>query len=322
VTTHYQWKDGSTVLATDGPVTLSDPTLVGRTITLAVTGTKPGYTADTRTATTTVAAATLTGPDPTIGGSPVFGQTLIANIGTWDAGVTTHYQWKDGSTVLATDGPVTLSDPALVGRTITLAVTGTKPGYTADTTTVTAAVSSASLTAPTPTISGTPMVGRALTATAGWGPGSVELGYTWLADGQRIAGATGSTLLLGAAELGTSITVQVTGTEAGYVTGTVASSPTITVRPGTIMTKRPTIDGTAKVGRKLTADAGHWRADGAAVDLAYKWYANGEVIRGETKAKLKLTKASDGKKITVKVIGSAEGYRTATETSKATKKVG
>src|SRR5262249_6723318 len=50
-------------------------------------------------------------------------------------GVTTHYQWRNGNVLLATDTALSLSDPALVGRTITLAVTGTKVGFTDVTTT-------------------------------------------------------------------------------------------------------------------------------------------------------------------------------------------
>ena len=181
-------------------------------------------------------------PSPAIGGSPVFGQTLTANVGSWDPGVTTHYVWKDGSTVLATDGPLTLSDPALVGRTITLAVTGTRTGFTDATTTATTVIAAATL-----------------------------------------------------------------------------SGPTAAVQPGTIATTRPTIHGKAKVGKKLTAEPGTWSANGTAVTLAYQWFVNGKAIKGATKAKLKLTKKLKGKKVTVQVTGSAAGYTTVDETSKATR---
>ena len=151
-------------------------------------------------------------------------------MGTWDAGVTTHYQWKDGETVLASDGPLT-PGPALAGRTITLAVTGTKPGFTVATATSTAVVAAGALSAGTPTVSGTPLVGRVLTADAGtWGPGSVQLDYAWFADGKPIKGAAGRTLRLGAAQLGAPITVRVTGSMAGYAAQTVASRPTAAVQ--------------------------------------------------------------------------------------------
>ena len=321
VTTHYVWRDGSTVLAADGPLALGDAALVGRTITLAVTGSRPGFSDATSTATTTIAAAALSGPTPAIGGTPTFGQTLTANVGTWDSGVTTHYVWRDGSTVLATDAPLALGDPALVGSTITLTVTGSKPGFTDATRTATTTITGAALTAPTPTISGTPMVGRTLTATAAWGPGDVYLDYTWLADGRTISGAGGRTLRLGPAQAGKSITVRVTGTKPGYETRTVSSSPTGEVRLGRITTSKPTIRGTAKVGKTLTAVPGDWSADGAPVTLKYRWFADGDPIRGATDSTLDLARKLAGAKITVLVIGTADGYAKADETSKATRKV-
>ncbi|MBZ5736673.1 lamin tail domain-containing protein [Nocardioides mangrovi] len=320
VTTHYVWKDGSTVLATDGPLVLGD-SLVGHAVTLEVTGTRAGFAAATASATATVAAAELDGPAARIVGTPELGQTLTADVGSWESGVTTHYVWKDGDGVLATDAPLTLSDPALVGRTITLAVTGSKPGYTPHTSTVTAVVRAATLDAPEPTISGSPQVGRTLTASATWGPGSVDLTYAWFADGAPISGADGTTLVLGAGQVGATITVAVTGTKTGYATRTVSSDPTAPVERGTISSKRPTIKGKAKVGRTLTAVPGRWSAGGAPVTLTYKWFADGSAIKGATTSELGLTKKLKGARITVRVTGSAAGFEKAAETSKATSKV-
>ncbi|HEX4686936.1 MAG TPA: lamin tail domain-containing protein [Nocardioides sp.] len=81
-------------------------------------------------------------PTPTIGGTPFPGGHLTANVGTWDPGVTTHYQWKDGGAVLAGDQALTV-DPSLLGRTITLAVTGSKPGFADATTTATLTITAA-----------------------------------------------------------------------------------------------------------------------------------------------------------------------------------
>jgi hypothetical protein len=82
-------------------------------------------------------------PTPKIVGTAVLGGQLTADVGTWDPGVTTHYQWKSGNTVLATDTALTLNDPTLLGKQITLAVTGSKPGFADSTTTA-----SVTLTAP------------------------------------------------------------------------------------------------------------------------------------------------------------------------------
>ena len=257
-------------------------------------------------------------PSPTIGGSPVFGQTLTANVGSWDPGVTTHYVWKDGSTVLGTDGPLALSDPALVGRTVTLAVTGTRIGFTDATTTATTVIGAATLTGSTPTIGGAAVFGQTLTANVGSWAAGVTTHYVWK-DGSTVLATDGPLTLGDPVLVGRTITLVVTATKAGHTTETVSSDPTAPVRPGTIATTRPTIHGKAKAGKKLTAEPGAWTAPGSAVTLTYQWFVNGKAIKGATKAKLKLTKNLKGKKVTVQVTGSAAGCTTVDETSKAVK---
>jgi hypothetical protein len=83
-------------------------------------------------------------------------------------------------------------------------------------------------------------------------------------------------------------------------------------------TPKPKITGTAKVGKTLKASVGAWTPE---PEFTYRWYSNGKVIKGATKASLKLKKAQKGKKITVKVTAKKTGYDTEIRTSKATKKV-
>ena len=78
----------------------------------------------------------------------------------------------------------------------------------------------------------------------------------------------------------------------------------------------PAIRGTAKVGKKLTVKPGAW-TPGAS--LSYRWFVNGKAV--SNKAKLTVTKAMRGKKITVRVTGSRPGYVSTSATSKATAKV-
>jgi hypothetical protein len=82
---------------------------------------------------------------------------------------------------------------------------------------------------------------------------------------------------------------------------------------------KPTISGTAKVGKKLTAKAGTWKPSG--VKLKYQWYRGSKKISGATKKTYTLTSADKGKKIKVKVTGSKKGYASKTKSSKATSKV-
>ena len=81
---------------------------------------------------------------------------------------------------------------------------------------------------------------------------------------------------------------------------------------------KPTISGTAKVGKKLTAKVKAWNP---VAKFTYQWYANGTAIQGATKSTWKLAKAQKGKKITVKVTGSRADYASVGLTSKATAKV-
>jgi uncharacterized repeat protein (TIGR02543 family) len=77
----------------------------------------------------------------------------------------------------------------------------------------------------------------------------------------------------------------------------------------------PTVSGTVKVGKTLTANAGEWSPK---ADLKYQWYAGGKAISGAANATYTV-KASDlGKKIRVAVTGSLAGYATLTKTSKDT----
>ena len=171
----------------------------------------------------------------------------------------------------------------------------------------------------TPTISGTARVGSTLTAKAGtWSPSPVKLSYRWYRSGASISGATKSTYTLTSADRGKKITVKVTGSKSGYVSVAKTSAATKTVASGTLKTSTPKISGTVKVGKKLTAKRGTWTSG---VTFSYQWYRSGSKIKGATKSTYKLTSASKGKKITVKVTGSKSGYTKVTKTSSKTKSV-
>src|SRR6185437_8733679 len=143
---------------------------------------KTGYTTASResssTAVVVAATGTLTTAVPTVAGTAAVGEVLTANPGTWGpAPVDLTYQWKSGGANISGATATTLVVPvASLGQTITLTVTGTKTGYTtaSQTSIATAAVAAGTLSAPTPTISGSAVVGSILTANPGsWGPSPV-----------------------------------------------------------------------------------------------------------------------------------------------------
>ena len=81
----------------------------------------------------------------------------------------------------------------------------------------------------------------------------------------------------------------------------------------------PTVSGTVRVGRTLTAVAGTWKPSG--VTLSYRWYRNGSVIGGATKSGYALGASDLGMSIAVKVTGAMAGYASVTKSSKATSAV-
>ncbi|MEU6197795.1 pre-peptidase C-terminal domain-containing protein [Streptomyces sp. NPDC047061] len=172
-----------------------------------------------------------------------------------------------------------------------------------------------------PKITGTAKVGARLTATTGgWSTAPASYTYQWKADGKAISGATASTYTVPAALLGKKLTVTVTAAKSGWQSGS-ATSGAVTVAKGDApkATKAPTVSGTAKVGRKLTAAHGTWSP--APTSYTYQWYANGKAVSGATRSTLTLKAAQKGKKITVKVTAHRTGHKDGTATSSATRTV-
>lgn len=230
----YQWFSGGRTIsrATSSSYKVSRSDL-NKTITVSITATSPGYVATTRTSSATLSVATTmpfaTIGTPSISGSPVVGQTLSANTGSWSPTPRFSYQWLANNSVIrrATGANYVLTSVD-VGKTISVRITATQSGFT--TTTVTSA-SSASVTfglsftsSPNPTISGTPAVGQTLTADQGsWTP-EPTFSYQWLSNGRAISRATASTFVVTNSYRGRSITVQVTANLDGYAPTTRTSS--------------------------------------------------------------------------------------------------
>ena len=138
-----------------------------------------------------------------------------------------------------------------------------------------------------PTISGTPQVGETLTVvTSGIadadGLDHAIFSYQWFSDDgimdTVIAGATGPSYTLSAADLGQSIKVRVNFTDdrGSQETLTSAATDSVAARPNNPATGLPTIGGTAQVGKTLTADVSAI-ADEDGLDnatFAYQWVSN------------------------------------------------
>jgi uncharacterized repeat protein (TIGR01451 family) len=305
----------------------------GSTLRVVVTGTNAsGSAAATSAQTAAIASPPANTVAPTISGTAQEGQTLTANNGTW-TGVpspTFTYQWRrcdvSGNSCVGISGGtastyvVSSSD---VGGTIRVAVTGTNTvgsatAVSAQTGTI-AAASAAPANSGVPTISGTTQVGQVLTATPGtWiGNPSPTFSYQWRRcdpSGNScidIAGAAASTYLLGAADVGATIRVVVTGTNsAGSATGTSPPTAVVTAAPSAPSnTGVPTISGSTVVGQTLTANPGTWTGNPTPA-LSYQWQrcdaagANCADIVGATSTTYVLTGADGGRRLRVVVTGT------------------
>ena len=143
-----------------------------------------------------------------------------------------------------------------------------------------AATAAAPVNTSPPTISGTAQVGQTLTAGNGtWSNAPTSFAYQWLrCNGggnscDSVANATLQTYTLVAADVGSTMRVRVTATNADG-SGSAQSSQTAVVSPVTSSaapknTAPPTITGTAKVAQTLTANEGTW--SGNPTGYAFQW---------------------------------------------------
>ena len=186
-----------------------------------------------------------------------------------------------------------------------------------------------------PAICGTAQVGQTLTAdTAGVsdddGLGSGVFEYQWVrSDGTTdtdIAGATGATYTLVAADEDKTVKVRVSFTDGGGnpESQTSAATPPVTARPNSPAKGAPTISGTAQALRTLTAHtSGISDADGlAGATFTYQWVANHGAtdtdIAGATNSTYTLVDADEGKIIRLRVSFTDDGGNSESLTSAAT----
>lgn len=319
VSLSYKWLRNGAAIA---GATSSTYTLVtednGTQVAVEVTGSKSGLpnlvqTSNAVSVTTTI--LTLT-PTPTISGTPQVGQTLTANAGAWDSGVTLKYQWSRAG--VAISGATAATYVIVAGDlnlAIGVAVTGSKTGFVAVTKTSApiSVVSGSFVLSPVPTISGTSKLDQTLTVTAGAWDSGTTLAYQWLADGAAISGATSTTFKLTSTQIGKVITVNVTGTKVGVTTTTKTSAPTSAVIAGVFSSQpTPTVSGTAMVGKVLTLAAGTWDTGST---LTYQWKRGGVAISGATSTTYSLVSADLNATITVDVKATLAGNLPLTKTS-------
>jgi hypothetical protein len=94
----------------------------------------------------------------------------------------------------------------------------------------------------------------------------------------------------------------------------------VTVQPvAFVFTAQPTVKGTPKVGKTLTASKGTYTP--ATGTVTYTWLRNGKAIKGATRSTYKLTTKDRGKLISVRLTYRAPGAQTVTKTVKVKKPI-
>jgi hypothetical protein len=169
----------------------------------------------------------------------------------------------------------------------------------------------------TPVIIGTGKIGSKLTVTTGdWTPSDLTFTYQWKRYGSPIAGATANTYTIPDTYYGSPITVEVTGTKAGYTTIS-KTSALITAVKGDYAVPKLTITGNVAPDNSVHAETGEWLQQPHSI--AYQWKLDGTPIAGAVSPYYVLTTGDAGKNLTVTLTASGYPYNTAVVTSEPVK---
>jgi immune inhibitor A len=158
-------------------------------------------------------------------------------------------------------------------------------------------------------VTGTPTVGQTLTAVAPtFFQSGVAVTYQWLVGGQPVSGATGQTYVVRPADAGKAITVQATGTKAGYDPTVSTSAPA-----GTSQAARVDLGVDApkkvKVGHRIkltvTATASNATPTGFVWIKIGKKTVTGTLVNGSVKLETPRQDRPGKKKVTVTYVPDA-----------------
>jgi uncharacterized protein YukE len=281
----------STVAGVSGPTYRLQTADIGHTFKVTVTASNASGSAG---ASSRVTPKILPGPPvsiaaPAVSGTPLDGQTLTAEPGTWGGTPTIGYSYRWRSCTLLTDEcsdiagadePTYKVQPLDVANQIEVVVTATNSyGSTEATSPETSAVS-ALLPKNTslPTITGILQDGHELLAGLGTWSGTLPITYSYQwelcnAAGEAchaIAEALGPNLAIIAADVGGTIRVTVTAANSA---GSVSASSPATSLIGALLPANstlPSITGSLIDGQLLTALTGSWTGT-APISYSYQW---------------------------------------------------
>lgn len=257
---------------------------------------------------------------PTLKGRGRVGEPLTATAGSWSPAATSlRYEWRVDGTVKSTTGTTYTPVEADFGKDVTVRVTASRPSSPAARATSSPVTVSRGYLTPvsTPSVSGTPVVGGTLTATLPtWSPAAESVTYTWTADGEPVAGATGSRLSVGPDLVGRRLAATAVGRRTAHVLATSSSDPTDAVRPGVLTsTTAPSIVGSPAVGAPLTIAQGTWNSSDLDLDVA--WLVDDVVVPGATGTTWSPRAQDVGRTVSARVTLSSDGYTSTSRTVRA-----
>ena len=314
----YQWlRDGGTIpgaTALTYKITAADQ---GRTLVLM---TNPSWY-DTKIYSNAVAVRAAAGlkqltnvTKPVVTGDAVTGSPMKVSTGSWSLPsdkLKFTYSWFAPDGTVAATGSTYTPNESQVGKTPSVLVTASAPGYTTARVKVTAP-KPVTARVSTRAITGTLGVGSKLTLTRDPWYDRVESDVIWRRDGVPIDGAYAWSYVLTRDDAGKKISVSVSPIATGGLYQTISASARVAGLPLTSAT--PTIAGTVNVGNVLTVQRGTWTWGTA---FTYRWLRNGVVISDAYASTYKVRTADKGTKLTVRVTGSRFGYTTVSRTSGA-----
>jgi hypothetical protein len=314
------------------------------TVRVLVTATNPGGSVQ---ATSAASAEVASGAPseleaPSISGNPDDGETLYADPGAWGGTETeVAYQWERcnaaggecGDIVGATGSEYGVGE-ADVGSTLRARVGAINAlGSLTAISPATEAIGATTTLQNTwaPSIAGTTEKGQTQTVNAGSWLGTATIGYSY--QWQRcdrygygceaIEGATATTYVPGAGDVGSALRVQVSATEVGgTVMRTTPATEPIAAESAPVVEELPAISGTGLVGETLTVLTGAWAGEG--LTYSYQWERceeGGEgcsAISGATSDTYKLIEGDAGSELRVLVTASDGGGSTVVPSSPVT----
>lgn len=324
-TISYQWLvDGKPVRDATGTSYTPTPADLHKTVAIQVTVTQRGYddAVAVSVPTANVAPGTfLNTRPPTIEGTAQVGVPLTGKKGTWSPKATIAYQWLvDNQVVPHATAPTFTPRPQDAGKQVALMVTASRDGYLTSTAVSTATAETLPgviVNRTAPVVSGRAVVGRTLrTSDGSWSIKPDEFGYRWYAGKQRIKGATDSSYVVTADDVGHRIHAVVTAKHLGYTSLSTRSGSTDRVVFGHVHFDKPTIRGHAVVGHTLHARL--TSVEPGAAEAHYQWYRGSTPIRGAHASRYDVRKADLGHRIHVQATLEAANWVSRTRHSVAT----